>query len=160
MRMGYTPRTNVRQRDPRPVPRIDKRTLTGVDTPLADNDGTRTPTQQARTLFAKRLWRLMTAKGWNQAELGRRAGLGRDVINHYINERALPTAESAKMLADALGITVSKLFPGAGDPDGDDGAPVHLRQLPDGKAELRVNMIVSYDKALRVLTLLQEPDAA
>lgn len=118
--------------------------------------------QRAKELFARRLYRMILERGWNQADLAREAGLGRDVIHSYINAKSLPTQPSAEKLAAALGVSVAQLYPG-----GDDSiiniAPVapaelpavHMRPLEDGEVFLQINMQMPMARALKLLALLQ-----
>jgi transcriptional regulator with XRE-family HTH domain len=49
------------------------------------------------------------ALGWSQAELGRRAGLNRNVINTLENEVSFPLRHNVILIADALRVQVSEL---------------------------------------------------
>lgn len=110
----------------------------------------------ARKLFAARLFRLMTQKGWNQAELARRAGLNRAAVNKYISGRSLPSPESLNNMAQALGISPLQLLPpGALGPDPAPAAPqVSLAGRPDGRGLLTINAVVPMETALQVLALV------
>jgi transcriptional regulator with XRE-family HTH domain len=131
-------------------------------TPNSDG-GIASPTSmshQAKEAFARRLWRLMLNKGWNQAELGRRAGLSRDVIHSYVNAKSLPNQESLMGLARAFGVTAASLIvgdetlatPAAGAP-----APtLHMSPTSDGKVFLQINMEIDQAKALKMIALLQD----
>jgi transcriptional regulator with XRE-family HTH domain len=117
------------------------------------------PVKMAKSQFANRLWNLMVAKGWTQADLGRRAGLGRDQINTYVHGRSLPTPENAKRLADALGIAANQLYPGAEadfSPTGPGLAPFEMRTTTPGKMFVRVNLELPFDAAGKIFQLLQE----
>jgi transcriptional regulator with XRE-family HTH domain len=49
------------------------------------------------------------ALGWSQAELGRRAGLNRNVINTLENEVSFPLRHNVIRIAEALRVHVSEL---------------------------------------------------
>lgn len=126
--------------------------------PGAQGEGV-TRSQTAKKQFAARIWNLMVAKGWTQAELARRAGLGRYVINAYINANSLPTPESAKKLADALGVTVNRLYPGAEEDfsaTGDGLTPFEMKTTSAGKMFVRLNMEMSFDAAGDIFATLQK----
>lgn len=69
------------------------------------------PKHLTKQEFAKRLYRLMLKRGWNQSELARRADLPRDSVSTYIRAKVMPTPQSAQRLARALGITPEELMP-------------------------------------------------
>jgi transcriptional regulator with XRE-family HTH domain len=109
----------------------------------------------------------LTAKGWTQSELARRADVGKDMISTYVRGRHLPDANNAKKLADAFGITVEELFPeiAGADPTPID-TPFELRAIPGttDKVFVRVGiaMEMSHSDAIRLLRLTQSgvlPDA-
>src|SRR3546814_10078660 len=64
-----------------------------------------TPRHLTKQEFGRRLYQLMLAKNWSQADLARRAELGRDSISTYINGKTFPDPLSRKKLADALGVS-------------------------------------------------------
>lgn len=123
------------------------------------------PREAMRELFAQRIWRLMLDRGWNQAELGRRAGLGRDVINSYVNAKSIPTPDSVQRLAQAFGVSTAMLFPGAnpevmemsGRPA--DIPPVAMKATGDGMALLQVNMKVPLTLAAQIIAMLPHEEA-
>ncbi len=49
------------------------------------------------------------ARGWSQAELGRKAGLNRNVINTLENETSFPLRHNVARVAQALGLQLSDL---------------------------------------------------
>lgn len=113
-------------------------------------------------MFSARLRRLMLRQGWNQSELARRSGIGRDMISGYIRAKHMPSPPHAKRLAEAFGVAHEDLFLSAHEAAQGVGAalpPVELRATSDGKAMLHVNLELPMHKALAVLALLQD-DAA
>jgi transcriptional regulator with XRE-family HTH domain len=122
-----------------------------------------------RKMFSRRLWRLMVGKGWNQSELSRQSGVGRDMISGYIRGKHLPEPPHARRLADAFGITIEALFPAAAEVAAapaaaaaatlEDLPPIEMRSTTPGMVMLHVNQEMSQAKALKVLALLQEPEA-
>lgn len=148
------------------MPKISKRQTDMTNDKAVDPN--LDPQKKAKELFARRLWRLMTEKGWNQSELARRAGIGRDRVNVYIQGNALPTPENAKKLAAAFGIPVLKLYPegealvGAAAAHGGFAAMTTV-DLPTLKFETRDNGQVYFqlndeipmDLALEFIAMLQ-----
>jgi transcriptional regulator with XRE-family HTH domain len=133
--------------------KISARAL-GVAEPKAAAGGL----QDAKDRFAARVWNLTVSKGWTQAELGRRAGLGRDVINSYVNARSLPTVESAKKLAQAFGVTVNHLYPGAEEDFSATGSgitPFEMKTTTTGKMFVRLNMELPFEAAADIFAVLQ-----
>ena len=55
--------------------------------------------------------RLLSARGWTDAELAARAGLDRTHVNQVKNGRARPTVATALAIARALGVPVAVAFP-------------------------------------------------
>src|SRR3546814_17801689 len=84
----------------------------------------------------------MLAKNWSQADLARRAELGRDSISTYINGKTFPDPLSRKKLADALGVSVDELIPNGMETALDQEFPaVDLKQAVGhpGMAGVRIN---------------------
>uniref|UniRef100_A0A7C1NX76 Helix-turn-helix domain-containing protein n=1 Tax=Agrobacterium albertimagni TaxID=147266 RepID=A0A7C1NX76_9HYPH len=63
--------------------------------------------------FGRHVYKLMLAKGLNQSELARLAGLERNRISAYVRGLALPTGLSLTKLAKALGVDPNDLLPDA-----------------------------------------------
>ena len=127
------------------------------------------PRSHIKRDFAQRLQRLIINKGWNQSEVARRAQermpagsdivIGRDHISHYVRGVALPRPPILKALASALGVQPEDLIPTL-PPVINKAPPLDMRQLEDGNCFLRVNQAVSFNKALRILAILEGPDDA
>jgi transcriptional regulator with XRE-family HTH domain len=117
------------------------------------------PREMRRQEFGRNLWQLLLRRGMTQSDLARASGLGRDSISGYVRGRNLPEPKSAKAIADALGVTVEELYPGATERAIDSELPaVEMRQAAGqpGKAWLRVNRLVSYSVAAKIIALLEE----
>ena len=116
------------------------------------------PKEIRRQEFGRDLWALMLRRGMSQSDLARRAGLGRDSISGYVRGRNLPEPRNAKKMADALGVTVHELYPGATENAMDTEHPaIEMRQAvgQPGKAWLRVNRLVSFSTAAKIVALLE-----
>lgn len=126
----------------------------GESAPLSDE-------RLSKQEFGKRLYTLMLAKGWNQSQLARYAGIGRDSVSQYMRGRSYPTPQSLHALAKALSIEPEKLLPNYYESAVDRELPeIELKGVhgdPDNMW-LRVNMRVSRAKALQVLGILNSDD--
>lgn len=124
---------------------------------------TLTPSHMTKQQFAKRLYRLMLAKGWSQSELGRQSGLARDAVSVYIRGKSLPTPQSLKMLASALGVTEIELLPNHAESAIDQDIPAFEMKVSPGSpniAWLRVNRLVSVSTAVRIADILEKDRVA
>ena len=113
-----------------------------------------TPKHLTKQEFANRLYKLMLAKGWNQSELSRRAGLPRDSISTYIRGKTLPTPISLQKLAETLDISSEELLPNHVESAIDFDTPaLEMRVSPNAPntAWLRVNRAVSLKAALNIM---------
>lgn len=113
--------------------------------------------------FAKRLYRLMLSRGWNQSELARRADLPRDSVSTYIRAKVMPTPQSAQRLAAALGVTPEELLPNFVESAIEEDTPsleMKVSVNAPSKAWLRVNRLVSLATAARVIDLIEAENAA
>lgn len=119
-----------------------------------------TPRELTKQEFGRRLQALMLEKGWNQSELARRAGLGRDAISTYIRGVSFPEPKNLHGLAKALGSEMEHLLPNATirAMDSDTAPMLEIKQAanhPD-KVLLRLNRVVTFQQAAQIFALLQE----
>jgi transcriptional regulator with XRE-family HTH domain len=126
--------------------------------PSSDNSDS--PAEITKIEFGRKLQQLHIDRGWNQSDLARAAGLGRDAISTYINGRSFPEPKSLRALADALQVPPDDLLPNSvALAMKQDPAPVlEIRQTaghPD-KVYLRVNRIVSLDQAAQIFNILKD----
>lgn len=115
------------------------------------------PKHLTKHAFAKRLYKLMVSKGWNQSELARRAGLPRDSVSTYVRAKVLPTPQSVQGLAAALGVEPHELMPNHVESAIEDDMPsleMRVSVNAPGKAWLRVNRLVSLSTAAKVIGLI------
>lgn len=121
------------------------------------------PKHLTKHAFAKRLYGLMVSKGWNQSELARQAGLPRDSISTYIRAKVMPTAQSVRGLAKALGVTPEELMPNHVESAIEEDTPsleMRVSVNAPGKAWLRVNRLVPLSTAAKVIALIDAADDA
>lgn len=108
--------------------------------------------------FGQRVYRLMIAKGWNQAELSRRAGLTRDSISTYIRGLTYPSAVSVSKLASALGVDTEQLMPNhiehAIEKD-DPSFEMKISTVDHGRAWVRLNRLLPTSVAVQIVTLIE-----
>lgn len=106
--------------------------------------------------FAKRLYSLMTSKGWHQSELARRAGVKRDSISTYIRGANMPDSRNLEKIATAFGVQTKDLLPNHVDAVISHEIPsMELIASADPRVgRLRVNSLVSTATALKIIELL------
>jgi transcriptional regulator with XRE-family HTH domain len=112
---------------------------------------------QAKQVLARNVKRAIIEKGITPAELARRAGLTRDNISTYMRASSLPSEDSLKRLAKALGKTPEDLLPNRPDiPQSDPENPLLvLSQMPNGTSRLQLDKIMSTETANKIVALLQ-----
>lgn len=128
-------------------------------TPTVNSKTDFVPKHLSKQEFARRLYRLMTEKGWRQSELGRRAGLPRDSISTYMRAKTLPTKESVKKLAKALGVEPLDILPNFVESAIDADMPMMEMKVSNNmpsKAWLRVNQLVPTSVASEIIAILQK----
>ena len=107
--------------------------------------------------FGRRLQSLMLERNWNQAELARAAGLGRDSVSTYIRGKVFPDPKNLKRIADALGMTPQQLMPSDMTAVLDAEVPaLEIRQSasePD-KVHIRINRTVTVEQATKIFAIL------
>lgn len=125
-----------------------------------------------RKMFAQRLYRLMIAKGWNQAELSRQTkvhdprdgqpGIGRDMIGGYIRALHLPEPPYVKILAATFGVEPEALLPTVAEAPGERAAEalapppaLEMRSTSPGMVMLHINLEVPFATAVEALAVVQ-----
>ncbi|OFX03264.1 MAG: hypothetical protein A3E78_12045 [Alphaproteobacteria bacterium RIFCSPHIGHO2_12_FULL_63_12] len=121
-----------------------------------------------RAEFGRKLWRLMTEKGWNQSELARRASkflespMHRTAVSGYIKGHNFPNPLSAYALARALGIETTEMLPNLTEDSvrSSPVLPLEMRAIPGSPSRvwLTVNQEVSFDTALKIMQILRGTD--
>lgn len=135
------------------------RTHMDVDTAT---DGKMIPKHLTKQEFARRVYKLMIARGWTQSELARQSGLPRDSISVYVRAKSLPTPTSLQALAKAFGMPAEELLPNHLEHAMDEENPAFSMQVSDSnpnKAWVRVNRLVNFSTATKIAELL-ETDAS
>lgn len=120
-----------------------------------------TPKALTKQEFGRRLHQRLLEKSWNQSDLARASGLGRDSISTYVNGKTFPTPLALKKLAQALMCEPEDLLPNAMMHAMDDEHPaVELKQASGhpGKAWLRVNRSLSFGTAAKIIALIDDED--
>lgn len=112
--------------------------------------------------FAKRVYKRMMDKGWNQSQLARYAGLPRDSISVYIRGRSLPTPQSLQKLAACLGCAPEDLLSLYAQAAAEiQPTRLELREI-HGEPDyiwLKINARFKAETALKILMLAREDDA-
>lgn len=128
----------------------------------AQGDPGLAPKHLTKQQFGKRLYRLMLAKGWHQSELARQADMPRDSVSVYIRGKSLPTPQSLKRLADALGVKEEELLPNHVESAIDEDNPsFEMKVSPNAPnlAWIRVNRLVTLPTAVKIAEILQADNA-
>lgn len=140
-----------------------RKNRTHISDTALDSRSTLAPKHLTRQEFARRIYRLMLARGWNQSELARRADLPRDSVSTYIRAKVLPTPQSVQRLAAALGVTPEELLPNHVESAIEEDTPsleMKVSVNAPSKAWLRVNRLVSLATAARVIDLIEAENAS
>lgn len=139
----------------------DTRKIATMNPAPTEDDLAGAPSDVVRREFAKRLQRARVAKGWNQSELARRAGMGRWNISGYERGKNLPYPNALRKLADVLGVDPQELLPSSLVPSVERTTPAfEMKQVGDGTDAvwLRINQKVSWDKALKIMAVLKDAE--
>lgn len=119
------------------------------------------PKRLTRQEFGQRLKNLMLEQEWNQSELARRAGVGRDSISTYIRGKTLPEPVTLQRLAKALGVTSEELLPNTmSSAAGEDTPAFELRQSHDdpNRVWMRLDRAMSPKLAAKIIEMIAEED--
>lgn len=127
---------------------------------MAKLGAARTNRDAARRDFGRRLYDAMIRKGWTQAELSRRSGVGPDSITNYLKYKSLPTDQLLQKLADALGCETDDLLPVSyrAGPAVDPNPEFDVQSIPGkpGRRWLTINREVTDGQLARVLEALRD----
>lgn len=117
------------------------------------------PKEAVRREFGKRLQGLMIENGWNQSELARRAGVGRDNISAYIRGISMPGPVMLHKIAEALQMKPEEILPSRAMPSIDQVVPaLDVRDVGKGLAWLRINQAVPWEDAIQIMNILKSDD--
>lgn len=131
--------------------------------PSVEAESRLTPHALTKQEFGRRLQKLLLEKDWNQSDLSRASGLGRDSISTYINGKTWPTPRALNALSQALGVPKDDLLPNGMLSAMDDEHPaVELKAAAGhpGKAWLRVNRAMSFSTAAKIVELINQEDSS
>lgn len=113
--------------------------------------------------FARRLRHMLTERKWSQSEFARRAGLTRDAVSTYCRADSFPGEANLAKMAEALGIPMEQLLPNKIETAIDRDVPsMSMKESSTypGQTWLQINRMVRTRTALKVMTLLNDDDAA
>lgn len=113
--------------------------------------------EDAKAAFGRNLKAALDTKSWNQSDLAKATGLGRDSISTYIRGLTMPDPKNIKKLADALDVVPQDLTSGTA-PERVSPA-LEITQSTAGKVFIRINQAVTFDQASRIMAILQEGGA-
>lgn len=120
------------------------------------------PKHLTKQEFGKRLYSLILARGWNQSDLAREAGLNRDAISTYVRGRTLPTPQNRDAMARALGVEPDQLLPNhvrAAIAEDNPAFEMKVSTSALGMAWLRVDMLVKTSTAAKIAEMLEADNA-
>ena len=123
------------------------------------SDDTKSIRHLTKEEFGKRLYTLMREKGWNQSQLAKYAGMGRDNVSQYIRARSFPTPENASKLATALGVKPEELLPNYYESALERESPeTEYRSIPNDPDHvwLRINRRCKKSVALKILGMIED----
>lgn len=104
---------------------------------------------------------MMLERGWNQSELARASGLGRDSISTYVRGHTFPEPRNLRRLADALGTSPEQLLPNSMLSAIEADSPaLEIRQAHGhlDKVYIRVNQLVTVDQAAEIFSILRRKE--
>jgi transcriptional regulator with XRE-family HTH domain len=110
--------------------------------------------------FGRRLYELMTERGWHQSELARQSGLPRDSISVYIRGKSLPNRENIEILAQCLGVKIEELInmrPKNGEENMKNDREIEI-SIGQKTAWINLKRRVSIKTALKIVELLEADD--
>lgn len=113
-----------------------------------------TPSSLDTPDFGARLKAHLRAKNWNQSDLARATGLGRDSISTYIAGTVRPTPKNLAKISQALGVQPVDLVPDTPQLS-TDKTVLEMSQLSDGMVQLRVVKAVTLDQAIEIFNILK-----
>ena len=119
------------------------------------------PKELTKQEFARKLYHLIMDKGWNQSELARRSGVGRDAVSTYIRARSYPEPKTLLKLSKALGVKPEELLPNQMASAVERDEPALSIQESAGhpdKCWMKLNRLVTSDQALRIMQVVHETD--
>ncbi|MBG6172643.1 transcriptional regulator with XRE-family HTH domain [Labrenzia sp. EL_208] len=125
--------------------------------PAGDEKVKGAPKNITKDEFARRLYKAMVSKGWNQSELGRQANISRDAISTYMTARNFPSPDNLSKLSKALDIEPDNLVPNYGLSAMEKDQPeLEMKVSPadPSTAYLRISRRVTVATALKVLELV------
>lgn len=125
--------------------------------PVAAENIDSTAKHLSKQEFGKRLYTHMLNKGWNQSQLARYAGLGRDSISQYVRGRSYPTPQNLQALAKCLSVDPDDILPNYYESAVDREQPeIELKGVHGDPQNMwvRINMKMNRSKALKVMNLI------
>jgi transcriptional regulator with XRE-family HTH domain len=96
---------------------------------------------------------LRDKRGWSQADLARHSGVSRVMIGKYEREKAIPSIDAAKKIADAMEVTLDNLV-GEGIGNNFDKRTLQriqeIQQLDEAKRNVLFDLIDTYIRDAKV----------
>lgn len=142
--------------------RKSRTTLEPAPVPVGENiTNQMSPRALTKLEFGRRLHKLILERGWNQSDLARAANIGRDAVSAYVNGRSFPTPLMLDRVCKALDVERDELLPNHVMRAIEDDVPAVSMQVAaghHGKAYLRINRLVSFSTAVKIVEMIDEDD--
>ena len=112
--------------------------------------------------FGRKVQTIMLDLGWNQSQLARESGIGRDSISGYVRGQNLPNSSHLSKLSRALRVDPSALLSEhayqSRFPSGSPEPKLKIEQSPDDpdRVNLQINQQVPADVALQIMALIRQ----
>ncbi len=116
-------------------------------------------THLTKEQFGRKLYELMSSRGWNQSDLARRAGMNRDNISQYVRGRTYPTPKFLAKLAKVFEMAPESLLPNYYEDAVERSAPAfEYREIPGDPKHcwIRINKRVLKKNATKIIDLSNE----
>lgn len=113
---------------------------------------------ERREVLSATLQRLMKAQDMSQADLGRRVGVRRDLINGWVKGNTFPRNSNVlDKMAEVFGVPVTELVPSMPSPTApDEPVEFNLSFNGSGQCHVTINMIIPFEVGTRIAHLIAD----
>jgi transcriptional regulator with XRE-family HTH domain len=125
---------------------------------LLPDAGEDLPLGMTKEAFGRRLNSLLLKKGWNQSELARKSGIGRDSVSNYVRGKNFPSQAQLIAMAEALGVEAEEILPNAiMEPAAAAQADLEIKSIVGtDQLLLRINRVVNHAQLVKILEILRD----
>lgn len=122
------------------------------DSDEADFRSAQPSVANVKAQFGRRLQRLLLAKGMNQSDFARAAGLERNSISSYVRGKSIPNALSLKKISDALRVKPTDLIPETGLTEGP--VPYQITSVDNEHDRIVCDIVVPKSAGAQIYSLI------